>query len=246
TLECCPCCFFAAIPAVTIQLLVTSAALLYGQRRLFGVAATGARKWTRWVTFAIAAVIALVMSALGVFLLVLASNEDFGQRMLANLVSRQNQREVPLDEHRYSAMRKEADARGLDFPIEIVGIKGEDARDEASNGSFDVVILTHVLCSVDSVEDVLANAERALKPGGRYVFMEHVIAEEATLTRYIQQAIAPMLNIVGQCCEFRNLEQAIREYLGNRFDTRIVDFDAPVPSLMRFIRPHIKGVDIKK
>ena len=71
-------------------------------------------------------------------------------------------------------MEEEKERRGLEFPLEFVGMKGEDV-DDASNGSYDVVVMTHVLCSVDSAETVLANAERALKSGGRMVFLEHVV-----------------------------------------------------------------------
>jgi len=147
-------------------------------------------------------------------------------------------------------MREEKDVRGLHFPLEFVGLKGEDVDNNivsVDNGSFDVVILTHVLCSVDSVEDVLANAEKALKPsGGRIIFMEHVSAKEGTFTWYVQKVAAPILNIVGNGCTFRNLRDVIGNYLGSRFDTQMVDFEAPVPVFMYFARPHVMGVATKR
>lgn len=146
-------------------------------------------------------------------------------------------------------MRKEKELRGLDFPLEFVGLKGEeiDIAFEEYDGLFDVVILTHVLCSVDSVKNVLSNAERALKPGvGRIIFMEHVIAKEGTLAWYFQWVAAPVLNIVGNGCQFRNLRNDIENYLGDQFDTRVLDFQAPLPAFMSFARPHIRGVAIKK
>jgi ubiquinone/menaquinone biosynthesis C-methylase UbiE len=146
-------------------------------------------------------------------------------------------------------MMKEKEKRGLDFPLEFVGIKGENVVEDgdASDGMYDVVIMTHVLCSVDSAEAVLANAERALKPGGRMVFMEHVLADEGTVLYHFQtQLVAPVLQIVGNGCKFQKLHEVVEGYLGDRFDVEIEDFDAPMPKFMVFARPHIKGVAVKK
>lgn len=143
-------------------------------------------------------------------------------------------------------MEEEKERRGLEFPLEFVGMKGEDV-DDASDGSYDVVVMTHVLCSVDSAETVLANAERALKSGGRMVFLEHVLAEEGSVLYHFQtQFVAPVLQIVGNGCKFQKLHEVVEGYLGDRFDVEIEDFDAPMPKFMVFARPHIKGVAVKK
>lgn len=142
-------------------------------------------------------------------------------------------------------LKKEKEDRGLEFPLEFVGLKGEDV-DIPEDGSFDVVVLTHVLCSVELPEVVLANAERALKKGGRMIFMEHVLAKEDTLTWYVQQAVAPILSIVGNGCKFLNLRNVIENYVDDRFDLELLDFKAPMPKAMAFVRPHIKGIAIKK
>ncbi|NIV75570.1 MAG: methyltransferase domain-containing protein, partial [Gammaproteobacteria bacterium] len=43
-------------------------------------------------------------------------------------------------------------------------------------GSFDTVLTTHVLCSVSDQGAVLAEVRRVLRPGGRFLFLEHVAA----------------------------------------------------------------------
>ena len=145
-------------------------------------------------------------------------------------------------------MRKEHATRGLSFPLDIVGIQGEEL--DVPSDSFDVVLMTHVLCSVSSVESVLMNAERAVKPGGRIIFMEHVIAPDGTFTRLVQRAVAEMMTIVGNGCQFKNLRRAFEERytLGSGlFDlTLLENFEAPMPAFMYFVRPHIKGVVTKK
>lgn len=234
--------------------------------------------------------VSVVLSALGIFLLVLATNDDYRRSNFVSFCTGQALRSTPLDEHRCSIlnegvvhgqvleigpgpgtnfrcfhndtyidgyvavepnpffeveMRKELDRQGLNFPLRFVGIKGEEV--DVPNESFDVVILTHVLCSVDSVANVLNTAERALKPGGKIIFMEHVTAaKENTLTSFVQSVVAPILFIVANGCTFKNLADEIAANLGNQFDTVIQYFDAPMPLGLAFVRPHIKGIAIKK
>lgn len=156
-------------------------------------------------------------------------------------------------------MRKQHAEKGFDkhFPLEFVGVRGEDAGSLAGSkdryyeeGSFDVVIFTHVLCSVDSIEDVLSNAKRALKPGGggRIVFMEHVSAPEGTMKRYVQRFMAPGLHVIANGCTIQNIGEELRRHLGGDgggFDIRIEEFEAPMPWFMSFVSPHIKGVATK-
>ena len=302
---CCSSCL--AIPLVTVRLLATSFAVLYGQRLLVGRDGEKCERWTRRITFAISVVFSSLLGALAVFLLALSINDDYRRRNMAGLIVRQNMKGSPLDEHRCSMLRnvsgrvleygpgpgtnfrclresndnieeyvviepnpyfevelrKERDARDLTFPLRIVGMRGEDDHrrdDDATmteddgganvvleDGSFDVVILTHVLCSVDSVIDVLANAEKALRPGGRVIFLEHVMAESGSMTYYEQRLFAPILYIVANGCTFRDTRRDIATYLGEkRFDITMMDFHAPMPWFMHFVRPHVKGVAIKK
>ena len=150
-------------------------------------------------------------------------------------------------------MKKEREARGLRFPLEFVGLKGEDVDISSDDvGTFDVVIMTHVLCSVDSVEAVLKNADRALKANGegKIVFMEHVIAQRGTFTWYVQLVFEPIFNILGNGCHVRDLKEDITRVLkgggddSGRFDISIEEFEAPLPAFMKFAKPHIKGFAI--
>ena len=143
-------------------------------------------------------------------------------------------------------MMKEKEKRGLTFPLDFAPLKGEDYVDVVSGG-FDSVIMTHVLCSVDSVETVLANAERALKAGGKMIFMEHKSAAEGTKLKLFQDVVGPIFNIIGNGCKVLDMTNIIESYLGNRFDFQLVEFEAPLPAFpLLFARPHVKGVATKK
>ena len=55
------------------------------------------------------------------------------------------------------------------------------------DSSFAAVIITLVLCSVQDQSAVLREVQRVLKPGGKFYFMEHVIAPEGSTLRRVQQ-----------------------------------------------------------
>ena len=52
--------------------------------------------------------------------------------------------------------------------------------------SFDAVIETLVLCSVNNVEDSLQEIQRVLKPGGLFCYLDHVKGPESTWLVTIQ------------------------------------------------------------
>ena len=68
------------------------------------------------------------------------------------------------------------------------------------SGSFDTVVATFVLCSVHDVMRALTEIRRMLRPGGRYLFLEHVAASEGSLLLRLQRGIEPMYRrISGNC-----------------------------------------------
>ncbi|EJK51432.1 hypothetical protein THAOC_29394, partial [Thalassiosira oceanica] len=242
TMVVCLCCI-QAIPSVSVQLLATAAALVYGHRTLFRNRTQSV--WLRRVTFAVTIIFALALGLLAVGLLVLSFNDDLRLSAFASFCAKSGSEPSPLDEHRCALLNAEFNRSRLDFELDIVGTRGEDI-DIADNGSYDSVIMTHVLCSVKSVETVLDNAEKALRPGGKMLFMEHVLAKDNTRLFYLQRLVAPILYIVGNGCKIRNLEDIIRTHFGERMDIDLTSFDGDMPKAMFFARPHIKGVAVKK
>ncbi|MFN3856324.1 MAG: class I SAM-dependent methyltransferase [Caulobacter sp.] len=67
------------------------------------------------------------------------------------------------------------------------------------NASFDCVVCTFTLCSVQSPDLALAEARRVLKPGGRFLFCEHGLAPEKKVADW-QRTIEPLWKrIAGGC-----------------------------------------------
>ena len=132
------------------------------------------------------------------------------------------------------AQKEEADARNATFERTSIWIKGERAQD-VPESRYDVAVMTHVLCSVDSPNAVLETAWRALKPGGRIYLLEHVVAPpERWVLRCVQKVVEPILTILADGCHFRDTKTALGL---SRFDWEsVVPMDAPMPLPLR---PHI-------
>ena len=77
---------------------------------------------------------------------------------------------------------------------------GTAERIPAEDNSMDTVVSTLVLCSVSDPEGVLREVRRVLKPGGRFLFLEHVAAPPGTRLRRVQTAIRPLWKIIGDGC----------------------------------------------
>jgi ubiquinone/menaquinone biosynthesis C-methylase UbiE len=68
-----------------------------------------------------------------------------------------------------------------------------------NDASFDVVVSTMVLCTVDDQPRALRELRRVLRPGGRLIFIEHVRSEDPKLAR-MQDRIAPLNRRFARGC----------------------------------------------
>lgn len=80
-----------------------------------------------------------------------------------------------LDPDPYMLARAEERATELGCPVDLREGHAEDLP--YSDDYFDAVVVSLVLCSVDSVEESVSEIARVLKPGGECRFLEHVRAE---------------------------------------------------------------------
>lgn len=111
----------------------------------------------------------------------------------------------------------------------------------AEDNSMDVVVGTLVLCSVNNIDMALREIKRVLKPGGLYVFIEHVAAPDGTLLRLVQGALDPLQQLVADGCHLtRRTGQSIRDA---GFSS--LSLDGVRLSNAYIISPHVYGVACK-
>lgn len=85
--------------------------------------------------------------------------------------------------------------------LRVPGATFVEARAEAlpfADGSFDAVVATLVLCSVEDPARSLAEVRRVLRPGGELRFYEHVRARGPAAK--LQDAITPLWQRVADGC----------------------------------------------
>lgn len=90
------------------------------------------------------------------------------------------------------------------------------------SGRFDCVVTTFTLCSIPEPEAALAEMRRVLKPGGRYVFIEHGRAERDSTARW-QDRVNPIWRRVMDGCN-----------INRRVDRLVLQAGFSLASLDRF------------
>jgi ubiquinone/menaquinone biosynthesis C-methylase UbiE len=78
------------------------------------------------------------------------------------------------------------------------------------DATFDSVVSTWTLCSIENAAKALSEFRRVLKPDGRFFFAEHGLAPDAKVRRW-QHRLNPLQRKVGDGC---NLDRNIREIVG--------------------------------
>lgn len=66
--------------------------------------------------------------------------------------------------------------------------------------TFDTTVATLVLCSVPRLETALTEIHRVLEPGGRFVFLEHVAAENRPRRLKWQRRVEPVWKLISGGC----------------------------------------------
>jgi ubiquinone/menaquinone biosynthesis C-methylase UbiE len=130
---------------------------------------------------------------------------------------------VGLDE------RVQARIAAAPFPVERHRLRAEGGLPFAA-ARFDRVVMTWTLCSIAQPEPALAEMRRVLRPDGRLLFIEHGLAEEASLARW-QRRITPLWKRVSGGC-----------HLDRPIDRLIESGGFHCEKLERFRHPQIPGI----
>jgi ubiquinone/menaquinone biosynthesis C-methylase UbiE len=133
-------------------------------------------------------------------------------------------------------MRERLRKRVGERKVEIC--EGEGERLPFADGSFDAVVCTLVLCSVPDVGVVLGEAMRVLRPGGAFVYLEHVAAKDGSRLGW-QRRIEPVWKrLAGNCHLTRRTGEALSR-AGFVVERETAE---SMRKAMPFLRPTIRGI----
>ena len=114
-----------------------------------------------------------------------------------------------LEPNPHMVRRLTRKAQRLGREITVVEESGE--RLPFGDRSFDSVVTTLVLCMVDDLEAVVAEAHRVLRPGGQFLFYEHVASPRGP-KRWMQDRLNPLWKCATTGC---NLNREIGEAIAS-------------------------------
>ncbi len=104
---------------------------------------------------------------------------------------------------------------------------------------FDAVVATLVLCSVPRLDRALEEIRRVLRPGGRFLFIEHVAADDHPHRLKWQRRIEPFWKRVsGNCHLTRRTAGAIKDA---HFDIVELRHES-MRTAWTLVRPTIRGI----
>ncbi len=141
------------------------------------------------------------------------------------------------------AMRGQLAVRVAESVLKNAIVSPASAEDiKAEAGVYDFIVTSLVCCSVTDLEAVLEQIHRALKPGGRLVFLEHVAAIEGTKRRKWQNRLNPLWRkVAGNCHLNRETEEAI---ISAGFEISEIKRES-MRKAISFLRPTIRGIALK-
>jgi ubiquinone/menaquinone biosynthesis C-methylase UbiE len=109
-----------------------------------------------------------------------------------------------------------------------------------ADNTFDSVVSTWTLCSIEKVEQAVQEIHRVLKPGGKFFFIEHGLSNEPSIQTW-QNRLNPVQKIIADGC---HLNRNIREIVEQQFN-RVNLEEFYVEKTPKFIGYMYKGVAIK-
>ncbi|MEI6485262.1 MAG: class I SAM-dependent methyltransferase [Sphingomonadales bacterium] len=141
-------------------------------------------------------------------------------------------------------MNRRAAARLVQSPVPITSVPGAGERLPFADASFDTVVCCLTLCSVQDVGQVLAEVRRVLKPGGRFLFLEHVLSDDPQRQRW-QRRLNPVQRVVAVGCNLDRPSALLVQQAGFRLDPLPGQEEEPAFGALRKLTPLVMGCAIR-
>ncbi|WZZ06523.1 hypothetical protein YC2023_092444 [Brassica napus] len=106
------------------------------------------------------------------------------------------------------------------------------------DSSVDAVVGTLVLCSVADVTRTLNEIKRVLRPGGVYLFIEHVAGEDGSFLRLVQNVLDPLQQVVADGC---HLTRCTGDYILEARFNGGADINKASLSSLAYLSSHVYG-----
>lgn len=100
--------------------------------------------------------------------------------------------------------RRRIEQRGIEVAWRTQSAEGLPFDD----ASFDRVVCTFTLCSVEDPQRVVREIHRVLQPGGRFLFLEHGLSPESGVRKW-QRRLNPLERLLGAGCRLDRDMRAI-------------------------------------
>ena len=112
----------------------------------------------------------------------------------------------------YPGMHRKAERRieNSGFEVDQRLISGEQLPFD--DGTFDCVVPTFTLCSIDDVRRAVGDVYRVLRPGGRFLFLEHGLNPDPKVQTWQHQLNWLQRDLADNC----NLDRNVRELVSSQ------------------------------
>ncbi|MEK7829643.1 MAG: class I SAM-dependent methyltransferase [Acidobacteriota bacterium] len=118
------------------------------------------------------------------------------------------------------------DRRIAECPIPVTKMQLDaQGRLPFDDQTFDSVITTLTLCSIENTAPALAEIRRVLKPGGKFVFWEHGRSDDRKIANW-QDKLNPLQRVIGAGCN-----------MNRKIDDLISACGFEITTLDRFLLP---------
>jgi ubiquinone/menaquinone biosynthesis C-methylase UbiE len=108
-------------------------------------------------------------------------------------------------------MHRKAKKRIQTAEIEVDQRLLSSERFPFADNSFDCVVSTWTLCSIENVDQALSEVYRVMKPGGRFLFLEHGLSPDQGVRKWQRRLNWLEMRLADGCRLDRNIKELVAE-----------------------------------